>query len=194
MIGTVTLHILLETERLRLRRFTPADADLLVDLDSDPQVMRYITYGKPTPRTAYVETYLPRWCAIYEAQPELGYFAAERRDTGEFLGWFHLRDDRIEPGYLELGYRLRRAAWGQGYGTEGARALVTHGFARAGADRISARTLAGNQASRHVMEKCGLRYAGDFVYPEDVIAGRSEEERAAVKYAITRPEWLSLRG
>jgi RimJ/RimL family protein N-acetyltransferase len=190
----VTTHILLETERLRLRRFTLADADLLVDLDSDPEVMRFITYGQPTPRSAYVDTYLPRWLAIYDAQPGLGYFAADRRDTGEFLGWFHLRNDRIEAAYVELGYRLRRAAWGHGYATEGARALVQHGFTRAGAERVSARTLAGNRASRKVMEKCGLRYAGDFVYPEDIVAGRSEAERAAVKYAITRPEWLSLPG
>jgi RimJ/RimL family protein N-acetyltransferase len=194
VIGAVTTHILLETERLRLRRFTLADADLLVDLDSDPEVMRFITYGQPTPRSAYVDTYLPRWLAIYDAQPGLGYFAADRRDTGEFLGWFHLRNDRIEAAYVELGYRLRRAAWGHGYATEGARALVQHGFTRAGAERVSARTLAGNRASRKVMEKCGLRYAGDFVYPEDIVAGRSEAERAAVKYAITRPEWLSLPG
>ena len=101
MNGPVTLHILLETGRLRLRRFVPADADLLVALDADPEVMRYITYGQPTPRSAYVETYLPRWFAIYQAQPGLGYFAAERRDTGEFLGWFHLRDDRIERAMHE---------------------------------------------------------------------------------------------
>ena len=122
----------------------PDDADLLVALDADPEVMRYITYGLPTPRSAYVETYLPRWLAIYQAQPGLGYFAAERRDTGEFLGWFHLRDDRIEPEYVELGYRFRRSAWGRGYATEGARALLAHGFNGLGLARISARTLLGN--------------------------------------------------
>jgi RimJ/RimL family protein N-acetyltransferase len=188
----VTVHILLETGRLRLRRFVPADADLLGALDADPEVMRYITYGQPTPRSAYVETYLPRWFAIYQAQPGLGYFAAERRDTGEFLGWLHLRDDRIEPEYVELGYRLKRSAWGHGYATEGARALLAHGFNGLGLARISARTLLGNRASQHVMEKCGLRRVGEFVYAQDVIDGRSEEERAAVKYAITRPEWDAL--
>ena len=182
--------ILLETERLRLRRFTADDVDLLVELDSDPEVMRYITYGLPTPREAYAEVYLPRWFAIYAAQPELGYFAAELRESGAFLGWFHLRDDRIEPEYLELGYRLRRAAWGAGFATEGARALVRHGFTRAGAGQISARTLARNVGSQRVMEKCGLRRTGSFVYEADVIAGRSAEERAAVKYVITRSEWL----
>jgi RimJ/RimL family protein N-acetyltransferase len=188
----VTVPILLETGRLRLRRFGPDDADLLVALDADPEVMRYITYGQPTPRSAYVETYLPRWLAIYESQPGRGYFAAERRDTGEFLGWFHLRDDRIEPRYVELGYRLKRSAWGQGYATEGSRALLAHGFDRLGCERISARTLLGNRASQRVMEKCGLRRAGEFVYAQDVIDGRSEEERAAVKYAITRAEWVAL--
>ncbi len=184
------MHILLETHRLRLRRFTAADVDLLVALDADPQVMRYITYGKPTPREAYVATYLPRWLAIYAAQPGLGYFAAERRDTGEFLGWLHLRDDRLEPAYVELGYRFQQAAWGQGYATEGARALLQHGFAGLGIQRVSARTLLGNRASQRVMEKCGLRRAGAFVYAQDVIDGRSESERAAVKYAIERAEWL----
>jgi RimJ/RimL family protein N-acetyltransferase len=188
----VTAHILLETGRLRLRRFVPADADLLVELDADPEVMRYITYGKPTPRSAYVETYMPRWFAIYQAQPGLGYFAAEHRGSGEFLGWFHLRDDRIEPEYVELGYRLKRSAWGQGFATEGSRALLGHGFDGLGIERISARTLLGNRASQRVMEKSGLRRVGDFVYAQDLIADRSEEERAAVMYALTRPEWAAL--
>lgn len=188
----MTGHILLQTGRLRLRRFVPADADLLVELDADPEVMRYITYGKPTPRSAYVETYMPRWFAIYQAQPGLGYFAAERRDSGEFLGWFHLRDDRIEPEYVELGYRLKRSAWGHGYATEGSRALLAHGFEGLGIERVSARTLSGNRASQRVMEKCGLRRVGEFVYAQDVVAGRSEDERAAVMYAITRPEWVAL--
>ena len=84
---------------------------------------------------------------------------------------------------------VKRPAWGQGYATEGGRALVTHGFERAGADKISARTLAANLGSRRVMEKCGLAYECDFVYPEDILAGRSEAERAAVKYSVTKPCW-----
>jgi RimJ/RimL family protein N-acetyltransferase len=70
--------------------------------------------------------------------------------------------------------------------------LLKHGFSGLGLARISARTLLGNRASQHVMEKCGLRRVGEFAYAQDVIDGRSEEERAAVKYAITRPEWVAL--
>jgi RimJ/RimL family protein N-acetyltransferase len=178
--------ILLETPRLRLRRFGPADVDRLVELDSDPEVMRYISYGVPTPRERYESEIMPRWFALYASSPLLGYWAAELRDAGEFIGWFHLRPDRIDEGEQELGYRLRRSAWGHGYATEGGRALVAHGFERVGAGKISARTLRANRGSQRVMEKCGLAYECDFVYSEDVLAGRSEDERAAVKYAVTR--------
>jgi RimJ/RimL family protein N-acetyltransferase len=183
------MKILLETGRLRLRRFDWPDLDRLVALDSDPEVMRYITYGVPTPRSVYEETILPRWFAIYESTPDLGYWAAEDRATGEFLGWFHLRPDRIDAGEQELGYRLARTAWGKGLATEGARAVLEHGFTRVVADKVSARTLSRNVASQRVMQKCGLGFERDFVYPEDVIAGRDEHERTAVKYSITLLRW-----
>jgi RimJ/RimL family protein N-acetyltransferase len=183
------LSILLETPRLRLRRFHRADIDRLVELDSDPEVMRHISYGVPTPRERYEREILPRWLALYDSAPLLGYWAAELRDGGDFIGWFHLRPDRFDAGEQELGYRLRRSAWGRGYATEGGRALVAHGFERVGAAKITARTLRANGGSRRVMEKCGLAYECDFVYPEDVLAGRPEDERAAVKYSITRSSW-----
>jgi RimJ/RimL family protein N-acetyltransferase len=185
--------IVLETERLRLRRFTWDDVDRLVDLDSDPEVMRYITYGVPTPRATYEEVILPRWFALYESNPLLGYWAADLRADGRFVGWFHLRPDRFDPDEQELGYRFARASWGRGLATEGAVAVVEHGFTRVGADKISSRTLARNVASRRVMQKCALAFEKDFVYPEDVMQGRSEDERAAVKYSITRPLWLARR-
>ena len=185
--------ILLETQRLHLRRFTFDDVDRLVELDSDPEVMRYITFGAPTPREVYAEIILPRWFAIYRDAPLLGYWAAEERDGHEFHGWFHLRPDRIDVGEQELGYRLRRASWGRGYASEGACALIDHGFLRVGAGKVSARALAGNQGSRRVMEKCGLEFERDFEYAEDVTAGRAPADRAAVKYSITRSQWHARR-
>jgi RimJ/RimL family protein N-acetyltransferase len=181
--------ILLETARLRLRRFTSGDIEQLVELDSDPEVMRYITYGEPTSREEYEQDILPRWLEIYATTPLLGYWAAEQRQTGEFLGWFHLRPDRIEPEHQELGYRLRRAVWGRGYATEGGTALVGHGFGPVAAGSISARALVGHRASQRVMQKCGLRYAGEFVFPQHMLEDRSESERAGVKYCIRREQW-----
>ena len=185
--------ILLETQRLRLRQFTPDDVDRLVELDSDPLVMRYITFGAPTPREVYTEVIRPRWIAIYRDTPLLGYWAAEERDSGEFHGFFHLRPDRIDAGEQELGYRLRRDSWGRGYASEGASALIDHGFLRVGVEKVSARALAGNHGSRKVMEKCGLRFERDFEYTDDVTAGRAPAERAAVKYSITRLQWRPRR-
>jgi len=156
-------------------------------------VMRYITYGQPTPRERYEREIIPRWLAFQDTMPLLGYWAAESRTAGEVVGWFHLRPDRFDAGEQELGYRLRRSEWGRGLATEGGRALVAYGFERAGADKISARTLAANAGSRRVMEKCGLAFECDFVYPEDILAGRTEAERAAVKYSITRPRWIAQR-
>ena len=184
--------ILLETARLRLRHFVPGDLERLVELDSDPEVTRYTSYGEPTPRERYEREILPRRLAYHESTPLVGYWAAETRGDGEFLGWFHLRPDRFDPGEQELGYRLKRAAWGRGYATEGGRALLGHGFRPVGAEKISARTLARNAGSLKVMRKCGLVFEREFVWPEDVLAGRPEEERAGVKYSITRVRWLEL--
>jgi RimJ/RimL family protein N-acetyltransferase len=185
--------ILLETPRLRLRQFRPDDLEQLVELDSDREVMRYITYGDPTPRATYLEVILPRWLAFYERTPGLGYWAAEDREGDAFVGWFHLRPDRFDAGEQELGYRLARRAWGRGLATEGATAVIDHGFSRVGAAKITARTLAANDRSQRVMRKCGLELECAFVYPEDVIQGRDESERAAVKYSIMRRDWLQRR-
>jgi len=183
--------IVLETPRLRLRHIVPADLDALVELDADPEVMRYISYGEPTPRVRYEQDYLPRFLAYYTSTPLLGYWIAETRADDQFVGWFHLRPDRIDAGEQEIGYRLRRAAWGRGYATELGRALVAHGFEQVGAPVISARALRDNAASRRVMEKCGLSHERDFTWPPEVLPGRTAGDRAGVKYALSRETWLS---
>src|SRR3954471_22500373 len=107
-----TVEEYLRTERLVLRRFTTDDADLLAELDSDPEVMRYITGGRPTPRDEIVNEVLPALLSYYDRFEGFGFWAAIERDTGQFLGWFHLRPAPGDgPAEVELGYRLRRAAW-----------------------------------------------------------------------------------
>lgn len=165
----------------------------LVELDSDPEVMRCISFGEPTPREVYERELMPYLLAMCEMSPLTGYWAAETRDQGVFVGWAHLRPDRIDPGPQELGYRLRRAAWGRGYATELGRALVDHGFLRVAAGTITARALSANAPSRRVMEKCGLSYESDFLWPESVLPGRTEAERAGVKYSLTRRQWSAQR-
>lgn len=151
------MRVYLETDRMVLRRFTEADADNLFDLDSDPDVMRFLNGGKPTPRDVIENEILPRLLHDYERFAGYGRWAAVEKSTGEFLGWFALRPR--EGGGLdeaELGYRLRKSAWGKGYGTEGSRALINKGFTQLGVQRVFAQTMAVNVASWRVMEKAGL--------------------------------------
>jgi RimJ/RimL family protein N-acetyltransferase len=170
-----TMRVFLETERLILRLFTEADAGNLVRLDSDPQVMRYLTGGKPTPPEVIQNEVLP---AILNGSA--GRWAAVERSTGEFLGWFSLRP--CAPGEVELGYRLVARSWGKGYATEGARALVHKGFTELGARRVFAQTMAVNLASRRVMEKAGLNHVRTFHLEwEDPIAGA---EHGEVEYEL----------
>ncbi len=179
----------LETPRLLLRRFTPADVDALVELDSDPEVMRYINGGRPTPRSEIEDEILPHFVRYHVEHAGYGFWAAVERSSGDFLGWFHLRPVRGRPAdEPELGYRLRRSAWGSGYATEGPRALIRKAFTELGARRVYAETMVVNTASRRVMEKAGLRYLRTFhaAWP-DKIEG---DEHGDVEYALERSEWL----
>lgn len=150
------------TDRLCLRRLTVAHLPDLVELDSDPEVMRYISGGEANSRARYEAELLPRMLA-WNDHP-YGFLAAY--DGAAFVGWFHLRPT-VTPGetMLELGYRLRQSAWGRGLATEGSRALVRYAFEDLDQVAVDACADPRNAASIHVMEKCGMRYAGRFVHP-----------------------------
>lgn len=182
------MSIVLETERMLLREFTEADVDHLVALDGDPEVMRYITGGKPTPRARIENEVLPRIIDRYRLGDGYGGWAAIEKPTGVFLGRFafHPKPDDA-PGDVELGYRLCRAAWGRGYATEGSRALIHRGFTELGTQRVYAETMAVNTGSRRVMEKSGLRYVRTF-HPhfDDPIEGT---EHGEVEYELRRADW-----
>lgn len=182
------MRTFLETERLLLRQFTPDDADLLVKLDGDPRVMWFITGGAPTSRAEIEDDVLPAFVDYYQRLPGYGFWAALEKSSGKFLGWFHFRPAPGDPqDQPELGYRLRHAAWGKGYATEGSRALIAKGYTEFGVQRVVASTMAVNAASRRVMEKSGMRLVRTFVADWPVsIPG---DEHGDVEYAITRDEW-----
>jgi RimJ/RimL family protein N-acetyltransferase len=182
------MHIILETPRLAMRQFTEDDVDNLFDLNSDPEVMRYLAGGRPTPREKIRDQIIPFHLAVYDRLDRLGTWAAESTATGEFLGWFHFRPG---PGTditnIDLGYRLRRSAWNKGYATEGSRALISMGFTDLAVDRVFGHTMTVNTASRRVMEKCGLTLVATTPYEgADPIEGA---EHGEVEYALTKPEW-----
>jgi RimJ/RimL family protein N-acetyltransferase len=160
----------LVTERLALRRFTAADAGGLLALDGDPAVMRFLDSRTRTLAEIEAEV-LPRFLSYYQRYRDFGFWAADTRRGGEFIGWLglrpvtpagtaivHWRDGPADARVAELGYRLRRSAWGQGYATEGARALAGRAFTSLGIEELVATTMAVNTRSRRVLEKAGLRY------------------------------------
>jgi RimJ/RimL family protein N-acetyltransferase len=175
-----------DTPRIRFRRLRIGDASLLDRLDRDPDVLRFIDWRPPSLEQQH--EVLADCLAEYRRWPRHGRFVAESPD-GEFLGWFSLRVDS-DPAAPELGYRLRRQAWGRGLATEGARALVQHAFADLAAAEVHAQTMFVNQASRRVLAHCGLRHVETFQLRfAQPLPGTAQGE---VRYRITRSEWLML--
>jgi RimJ/RimL family protein N-acetyltransferase len=184
------MTVYLRTDRLILRQFTSDDLDLLVDLDSDPAVMRYLT-GRPTPRAEYEDDLLPYYLDYYDRFPGFGFWAAIEAASGEFTGWFHFRAaPDAPPGEIELGYRLRKAFWGKGFATEGSLALIDKGFTELGVRRVVASTMWVNMGSRRVMDKAGLRFVRRFTMDVDPVPGA---EHGDVEYALDRDDWARGR-
>ena len=159
---------------MRLRPVCPEDVDLLAELNSDPEVMRYIT-GRPS--------------TLDEVEVELDASLGARwlafDDAGTFLGWVGAVPVADGREY-DVGWRLRRSAWGNGFATEAALALV-HALFSAGASRVFAQTMAVNVRSRSVMERIGLRYERTFHLAfDDPLPGT---ELGEVEYELTRDEW-----
>jgi RimJ/RimL family protein N-acetyltransferase len=187
------VHVFLETPRLVLRRFTMADVDNLVSLDADPEVMRFVTGGISTSRDEIEAEILPAFLGYYEHDEGYGFWAAIEKPTGQFLGWFHFRPrEGASRDEAELGYRLRKSAWGKGYATEGSRALIRQGFTDRGVRRVVAEAMAVNLASRRVMEKAGLTLVRTFQQPWPY--KMEGDELGDVEYALTKADWERQNG
>ena len=179
----------LETERLRFRPFTDSDADaeLAFELDLDPEVMRYIGPFVLPDVAAYRERIRTAWLP-QDVGPARGVRAAIEKATGAFVGWIFLRPANLykfaaEAGWtretdLELGYRFRRAAWGRGFATEAAAALVKLALADPEVTAVVAAALVTNRGSWRVMEKVGMKRVREFP-----IAGYDDP---LVTYALAR--------
>ena len=164
------------TDRLILRDITEADAELLFDLDSDPEVMRYIG-PRPAPDVAaYRERTRTVYVPLQQAHPWHGVRIVLDRSGGEFLGWVFARPATgspfagalgwTRPDEVEVGYRYRRSAWGRGIATEAAAPLVEIALADPATTAVVGCALAGNAGSLRVLEKLGLRRVGEVMLPE----------------------------
>ncbi|MFT3662245.1 MAG: GNAT family N-acetyltransferase [Gordonia sp. (in: high G+C Gram-positive bacteria)] len=185
--------MLLRTRRLVLRPVTLDDVERLVALDSDPEVMRFVSGGSATSATTVADWVIPRMQA-QQNEHGTGMWLIHDRDA-EFHGWVQLRTPRhSRPGELELSYRLRRESWGCGFAVEASSTLITMMFAETEATRIFASTHSDNLASQRVMQRLGMRLAADTDAEELTDAEAADDAETMVEYELLRDTWYANRG
>ena len=186
-----------ETRRLRLRPVDATDVDALVFLDSDPEVMRFVSGGRPTPRAEISDWVIPRARAELRTGRGGMWIAIDQRYQA-FLGWVLLRAPRhSQRSEMELSYRLCRETWGRGLATEAARAVVGLAFDELHTERVFASTTLRNSSSRRVMEKLGMRVSGvraggDLVDRQPAHGHGNRENLGELEYELLRHHWDCL--
>ncbi len=147
----------LQTDRTILRRFRASDLPNMIRLESDAEIMRFTPSRVPLDEEKIKE----RLTAQIEKQKELaplGIWAAELKDSFEFVGWFMLI--KAEFKVPELGFMLVREQWGKGLATEIARTLLEHGLQKLNYPGIAAVTDFDNSKSIHILQKLGFSQVG----------------------------------
>lgn len=154
------MEIIVQTPRLFLRRFTLADATLIVQLNSQPEVLQYL-HEVPIKDEIHATEILTN-IILPQYANNLGRWAVHIKDTAEFIGWCGLKF-RPEIDEIDLGYRFIPKHWGKGYATEAAKHTLDHGFKNLGLKTITGRAHIENTASLKVLEKIGMQYIKDEV-------------------------------
>lgn len=181
----------LRTERLVLEPLADEHVDLEIELDADPEVLRYLFPRARTPeevRARHAER-VAEGREVEGLGMWMGFLADEPRDATGFVGLFMLTPDAAGA---ELGYRIRRDRWRQGFAREGSVELLRHAFATVGLDRVIAQTMAVNEGSRAVMDSVGLTFVRAFTEEHAEPVGGTEH--GEVEYAVTRAAWEAAQG
>lgn len=150
------MKIILQTERLYLRQFAEADAALVYHLNTQPGVLQYVPEPLLTSvehaREVIINIILPQY------KNKLGRWAVHLSETDAFIGWCGLKRVNDE---IDLGYRLIPSAWGKGYATEAAMAVLQYGHEQLHLEKITAHAHLENLASQKVLEKIGMQFVGE---------------------------------
>jgi RimJ/RimL family protein N-acetyltransferase len=181
----------LSTDRLLLRQWRESDREPFAAMNADPAVMEHF------PSTMTREQSNDFVDRISPAIDERGWglWALEVRETGRFIGFTGLSVPSFEAHFtpaVEIGWRLTKEAWGNGYATEAARAALTYGFGSAGLDEIVSFTTTTNLPSQRVMQRIGMTHdeADDFDHPR---IDPGHRLRRHVLYRIDRAQWEATR-
>lgn len=170
-----------ETEHMTLQRTNWPDVDDIVALNADDEVMRYRGDGRPMTAARVLSEEMPRLMAHNQRADRLGCWVARDRPTGNFLGWFTVTPVDEPVRTVELGYRLRRRAWGKGYCREGA--LLMLEMARAArVSTVIATAVADDLEYRQVLEQVGLQIVRTQVWDGTIPTGPAGDR--AVHYGL----------
>lgn len=157
----------IETDRLILREIRLTDLDGMFELDSNPDVHKYL--GNKPIKTK--EESLKIILSVINQYKERGIvrWAVIEKSTGEFIGWSGLRFNTEYnmngfTKYYDVGYRLIKRYWGKGYATESGKAAVDYAFQFLKLSELYATTEIRNQASHNALLKIGLQYIEDFYF------------------------------
>ncbi len=147
---------ILKSERLYLKEFTNGDVHDYFRLNSDPDVMKYIG-REPETDINVIKENIKKIRKYYAENPGLGVWAGFEKQSDKFIGFFVLQHlDNTDE--IEVGYRLLKEFWQQGYATEMAKELINYGFNEIRLDKIAGITHPENIASQNVLLKSGLNY------------------------------------
>jgi RimJ/RimL family protein N-acetyltransferase len=177
----------IETERLLLRPYREADIDVLHDIQSRPEVVRYL-YWEPRTRER-VEQVIRESGSQIEAEGNALELAIQPRGSDTMVGDVILmyRSEAHRQG--EVGFVLHPDHQGHGYATEAAREMLRLGFEQLGLHRIIGRLEARNSASAAVLERLGMRLEAH-LHENEWVKGEWQSE---LVYAMLATEWASLR-
>jgi RimJ/RimL family protein N-acetyltransferase len=176
---------LLRTARLTLRPWRDADQPAFAALNADPEVAADL--GGPLSRAAS-DAKFDRYRATFISH---GFARLAIEDTQAFVGYAGVMPSALDHPlgpHAEIGWRLVRAAWGRGYATEAARAVLQDAFARLGFSEVLAYTAADNVRSQAVMARLGLRRdtSRDFDIPRGETPWRGLVWVAEMRHAVTQ--------
>jgi RimJ/RimL family protein N-acetyltransferase len=148
---------------LILRRWRDEDREPFAALNADPEVMRYF----PATMSRQESDAMVDWASGLLEERGWGLWAVEVRGVAPFVGFVGLNEPSFMPGNVEIGWRLAREHWGNGYATEAAREALRVGFEEVGLDEIVSFTATPNVPSQRVMQRIGMTHdpARDFDHP-----------------------------
>jgi len=178
------MKIFIETDRLILREILPSDDEGLFEMDSDPEVHKYLEPPIETIEQArgiiaairmqYVERGIGRWAIV-------------EKGSDTFIGWTGLKlvtaPKNNHVNYYDLGYRLQRKYWGKGFATEAALPCVEYAFTKLPVEILYGDADMNNIGSRNVLEKSGLRFVETFDH-EGYLCGW---------YKLEKDRWLASK-